>query len=70
MISSFRDCPKGLTWSADDKKLIYSFWDGFSDELGEVTVANGSIKQLAFAGSAALPTVSPKGDKLAYSSLR
>ena len=38
-------------------------------ELGEVTVANGSTKQLAFAGSAELPTVSSKGDKLAYSSL-
>ena len=42
---------------------------GRSDELGEVTVANGSVKQLAFAGSASQPTVSSKGDKLAYSSL-
>jgi Tol biopolymer transport system component len=40
-----------------------------SDELGEVTVENGSTKQLAFAGSAMLPTVSSKGDKIAYSSL-
>ena len=28
MVSLFRDCPTGLTWSADDKELIYSFWDG------------------------------------------
>jgi Tol biopolymer transport system component len=41
----------------------------FSDELGEVTVENGSTKQLAFAGSAMLPIVSAKGNKLAYSSL-
>ena len=64
--------PRGLTWSADDKKLIYSLGSlggGLSNELGEVTVANGSTKQLAFAGGAELPTVSPKGDKLAYSSL-
>jgi Tol biopolymer transport system component/DNA-binding winged helix-turn-helix (wHTH) protein len=72
MISSFRAFPNGLTWSADDKKLIYSLFplgNGFSDELGEVTVENGSTKQLAFAGSAMLPTVSVKGNKLAYSSL-
>jgi Tol biopolymer transport system component len=71
-ISSFRAFPNGLTWSADDQKLIYSLFplkNVFSDELGEVTVENGSTKQLAFAGSAMLPTVSAKGNKLAYSSL-
>ena len=71
-ISPSRAFPRGLTWSADDKKLIYSLnslGSGLSNELGEVTVANGSTKQLAFAGGAELPTVSPKGDKLAYSSL-
>ncbi len=71
-ISSFRAFPNGLTWSADDEKLIYSLnslGSGLSDELGEVTVENGSTKQLAFAGRAMLPTVSSKGNKLAYSSL-
>jgi Tol biopolymer transport system component/DNA-binding winged helix-turn-helix (wHTH) protein len=69
-ISSFRAFPNGLTWSADDNKLIYSLntlGSGLSDELGEVTVENGSPKQLAFGGSAMLPTVSSKGNKLAYS---
>jgi Tol biopolymer transport system component/DNA-binding winged helix-turn-helix (wHTH) protein len=71
-ISSFRAFPNGLTWSADDEKLIYSLnslGSALSDELGEVTVENGSTKQLAFAGSEMLPTVSAKGNKLAYSSL-
>jgi Tol biopolymer transport system component/DNA-binding winged helix-turn-helix (wHTH) protein len=70
-ISSFRAHPTGLTWSADDKKLIYSvdsLGSGRPSELGEVTVENGSPKRLAFAGSAMLPTVSSKGNKLAYSS--
>jgi Tol biopolymer transport system component/DNA-binding winged helix-turn-helix (wHTH) protein len=67
MVSLFRDWPTGLTWSADDKELIYSLWYG--NTLGEVTVANGSAKTLAFAASAKLPTVSSRGDKLAYSSL-
>jgi Tol biopolymer transport system component/DNA-binding winged helix-turn-helix (wHTH) protein len=73
MISSFPAFPNGLTWSADDEKVIYSIYSiengNFAAELVEVTVANGSRKQLAFAGSAMLPTVSPRGDKLAYSSL-
>jgi Tol biopolymer transport system component/DNA-binding winged helix-turn-helix (wHTH) protein len=65
--------PNGLTWSADDERLIYSLYTAgngnLASSLGEVTVANGSTKQLAFAGSAMLPTVSSRGDKLAYSSL-
>jgi Tol biopolymer transport system component/DNA-binding winged helix-turn-helix (wHTH) protein len=68
-ISSFRAFPNGLTWSADDKKLIYSLnslGSKFSEELGEVTVENGSTKQLAFAGTATQPTVSSRGDKLAF----
>ena len=69
MIASFWG-PNGLTWSADDKKLIYSLFKGRGwHELGEVTVANGLVKRLALEGSALRPTVSPKGDKLAYSSL-
>jgi len=64
MISLFRPFPLGLTWSGDDRSLIYSL----SGELSEVTVANGSIKRLDFAGSAELPTVSFKGDQFAYSS--
>jgi Tol biopolymer transport system component len=72
MIGPFRAFPHGLTWSADDEKLIYSHWNTSSTnsfELGEVTVATGSVKRLVLEGSAQLPTVSPKGDKLAYSSV-
>ena len=71
MIAPLRDWPAGLTWSADDKKLIYSLWNTSSkrSSSARVTVANGSVKRLHFEGSAQLPTVSPKGDKLAYSSV-
>ena len=68
MIGPFWAYPHGLTWSADDEKLIYSLWNTNSFQLGEVTVANGSVKRLALE-DAELPTVSPKGDKLAYSSI-
>jgi Tol biopolymer transport system component/DNA-binding winged helix-turn-helix (wHTH) protein len=69
MMTPFWDVPRGLTWSADDKKLIYSRWYGFSGgQFSEVAVADGSVKRLAFEEGGELPTVSPKGDKLAYSS--
>jgi Tol biopolymer transport system component/DNA-binding winged helix-turn-helix (wHTH) protein len=68
MISLFQASPGGLAWSADDKRLIYSLSDGSSDKLDEVTVADGSTKQLAIAGSTSQPTVSSRGDKLAYTS--
>src|SRR5215469_9545075 len=67
MVSVFRDFPNGLTWSADDKELIYGIWTD-SGGLGEVSVADGSTKQLAFAGKAWQPTLSSRGDKFAYSS--
>jgi Tol biopolymer transport system component len=72
IIASFQAFPSGLAWSADDERLIYSVKSlrtGLSGELGEVTAENGSTKQLAFAGNAILPTISSRGDKLAYSSL-
>ena len=68
-----RRFPNGLTWSADDEKLIYSLISiangTTSSELSQVTVANGSTKQLAFAGGAMLPAVSARNGELAYSSL-
>jgi Tol biopolymer transport system component/DNA-binding winged helix-turn-helix (wHTH) protein len=72
-ISSSLAFPNGLVWSADDEKIIYSLYSvgggNFTAELGEVTLASGSTKKLAFAGSAMLPTIPLRGDKLAYSSL-
>jgi serine/threonine protein kinase/WD40 repeat protein len=70
MIAPLWAITNGSTWSADDKKLIYGLWKGRgSTELREVNVANGSVKRLALEGSAQRPTVSPKGDKLAYNSI-
>ena len=60
--------PNGLAWSADDEKLLYSSY-ALPSGLGEITVANGSSKQLTFAGIAMLPTVSSRRDTLAYASL-
>lgn len=65
--------PTGLTWSADDLRLVYSRLNGTVQRfngtdstkvLGEVSVANGSEKLLGLEGF--YPAVSSKGDKLAY----
>jgi Tol biopolymer transport system component/DNA-binding winged helix-turn-helix (wHTH) protein len=68
LISLFRRFPVGLTWSADDKRLIYSLSLVCSSELGEVDVANGSVKQLAVEGGGEFPSVPDRGDKLAFGS--
>jgi DNA-binding winged helix-turn-helix (wHTH) protein/Tol biopolymer transport system component len=60
--------PNGLTWSADDKELLYSIGVMNFNEFGAVAVANGSVKRLAFGGNARWPSVSSIGDKLALSS--
>ena len=67
MIVPFLFDPRGLTWSADDTKLIYSTRGTSANELGEVWIANGSPKRLGLEG--VYPSVSPKSDKLAFSSL-
>jgi Tol biopolymer transport system component len=73
MIATVEAYPNGLAWSANDEKLIYSSYSVGSvsslAQLGEVTVANGATKKLDFAGSAMMPTLSARGDKLAYASL-
>jgi Tol biopolymer transport system component/DNA-binding winged helix-turn-helix (wHTH) protein len=68
VVSVFQDWPTGLTWSANDTKLIFSLWGGFSGNFGEVTVADGSVKMLTLGERAQLPAVSVRGDKLAFNS--
>jgi Tol biopolymer transport system component/DNA-binding winged helix-turn-helix (wHTH) protein len=72
-VSPILGFPNGLTWSANDEKLIYSLYThnngNLTSELGEVNVASGLTKQLAFAGSAMLPTVASGSNELVYSSL-
>jgi Tol biopolymer transport system component/DNA-binding winged helix-turn-helix (wHTH) protein len=61
----WEDLPTGLTWSADDTKLIYSRSKNYeSDELLELSLANHSTKRLGLTGHR--PAISPKGDKVAF----
>ena len=59
--------PTGITWTANDTKLILSrprF--GFDPELDEVTLADRSVRKLSFGQYGVDPTISVKGDKLAF----
>jgi len=59
----------GLAWTADDKRLIFpgDFQpEGADFELYELTLADGSLRRIPLGQSAVWPTVSPRGDKLAY----
>lgn len=68
VISVFQDWPTGLTWAADDRRLIFSLWHGFSGHFREITIADGSVRKLTFGETAQLPAVSARGDKLAFNS--
>ena len=71
MISSFRAFPNGLTWSADDKKLIYSLSLGiWAPQMNSAKLLSRMVRRNSLPSQEAqmLPTVSAKGDKLAYSS--
>ena len=66
LVLHLRDLPFGLAWSASDKELIYA--PANSSELLEVAISNGSVKRLALTENSMWPTVSSRGDKLAYQS--
>ena len=70
MISTFRACPNGLTWSADDKKLIYSLWNGCAHTnsaklLSRMVRSSGLPSQEA----QCCPQFRPRATSLHYSSL-
>jgi Tol biopolymer transport system component len=56
----------GVSWSADDRRLIFAQAKDNGPELDDVSIADSSPRQLSFAYNPTWPAVSPNGDKLAY----
>ena len=57
----------GLTWSADGKKIIFSSHRDGGQSLWAVSLAGGEPERLPVGGAIATgPTISRKGDRLAY----
>jgi Tol biopolymer transport system component/DNA-binding winged helix-turn-helix (wHTH) protein len=67
LITTFSNFPAGFAWSADDRRLFLALASDDGPDLREIGLADGSVRRLDFASNAAWPTVSHKGDKLAYS---
>jgi Tol biopolymer transport system component/DNA-binding winged helix-turn-helix (wHTH) protein len=58
----------GVTWTADDRRLILAQSQNGESELVEITIANGSLQKLPFGSDIAWPTISRDGDRLAFTS--
>jgi Tol biopolymer transport system component/DNA-binding winged helix-turn-helix (wHTH) protein len=59
--------PSGIAWTGDDKKLILSRpLNKAERELAEVTIADGSMRSFSFGQNPVWPAISPRGDKLAF----
>jgi Tol biopolymer transport system component/DNA-binding winged helix-turn-helix (wHTH) protein len=60
--------PRGIAWTADDKRLIVSRPHVGNDvQLEEVTLGEETLRKLPFGQDACCPAISTKGQKLAYS---
>jgi serine/threonine protein kinase len=68
LITAYSPAVGGITWSADDTRLLLPLPSDTGYVLNEVTLADGSFRRLDFGVAVAWPAVSPKGGKLAYSS--
>jgi Tol biopolymer transport system component/DNA-binding winged helix-turn-helix (wHTH) protein len=61
------NAPSGIAWTGDDKKLIVSRPLNKAEcELAEVTIADGSMRSFSFGQNPVWPAISPRGDKLAF----
>ncbi len=66
-IGHFAGVAPGMAWSTDDERVIVSHASDEGGVLDEFTVRDGSVRRLNFARNAIWPTISPTGDRLAYS---
>ena len=57
----------GIAWTGDDRRLIVASNQGSGSELLELTVADGSMRKLQVGQNTEWPTISQKGDRLAFS---
>jgi len=68
MIKGFPGWLNGFAWTGDNKRLIFSQfrYGDKEDALREITLANGSVRDLPFGMGAAWPSVAANGERIAY----
>lgn len=64
-LASMMGYPRGLAWSADGSRLIFSNDSGSGGELWQLTL-DGQLAQLPFGEDGSSPAVAAKGDRIAY----
>jgi Tol biopolymer transport system component/DNA-binding winged helix-turn-helix (wHTH) protein len=67
LVASFPNFIYGLTWSSDDRRLIFSQGSEEGEWLYEVAVGGGMLRRLPLAVGGDWPAVSPNGNGLAFS---
>ncbi len=67
LVVAFADGLFGSEWSADDTRLVFSQRTPEGAELREVDLANHAVRQFLFSSSASWPSISLRGNRLAYS---
>lgn len=65
LLASMQGYPKGLTWSADGARIIFSNDSGDGGELWQLTM-DGNLTRLPFGEEGSKPAVASRGQRLAY----
>jgi Tol biopolymer transport system component/DNA-binding winged helix-turn-helix (wHTH) protein len=67
LVVTFADGSFGSEWSADDTRLLFSQRSPEGSDLREVDLSNLAVRQFLFSSSASWPSISARGNRLAYS---
>jgi Tol biopolymer transport system component len=67
LIAAFAGGLFGSEWSADDTRFVFSQRTPEGADLREVDLSNHTVRQFLFSSSASWPSISPRGNRLAYS---
>jgi eukaryotic-like serine/threonine-protein kinase len=68
IVREFKGFNNGLAWTGDNKRLLFSQFQTGNDhtDLRELTIADGSVRDLPFGKGAEALSISARGDRLAF----
>jgi len=68
IVKEFKGFTNGMVWSAGDKHVLFNQFESGSDhsDLRELTIADGSVRELPFGRNFEAPSISARGDRLIF----
>ncbi len=68
ILKEFKGYDNGLAWTGDNKRLLFCQFENGADhaQLRELTIADGSVRDLPFGKDFGALSISAKGDRLAF----